>query len=280
MSSFQEINALSQNCAEIFEFSDEDAQRILFPAMDMETRESCEDLKIKLERLSLKETRLTMHGSTLSEYWRNKKIPRGLRIQKAPTIGKSDEDFVRRWGEILNKCSLDLILLIVEHVAKEANLIKAEIEGQENQLKEKYSALYPTIKSSLKETVGRYADKLLSVKLKKYKRDTEDYQKKEIYSWQKKTQASSSQVSPTRQSHTRTTGFVSRRGTVQTRNNDESSLDSEFTLDSDSSQQSRNPRFLGKGTRRPRNAGRNAVEGNAPTGGIRRPWTRSKSKPR
>ena len=29
-----------------------------------------------------KETRLFMHGSTLSQYWRDKKIPRGLRISQ------------------------------------------------------------------------------------------------------------------------------------------------------------------------------------------------------
>ncbi len=87
MSSFQDINALTHNCAATFEFSREDAQRILFYLFRMEGMESSNDLKLRLERLYLKEARLVMHGSTLSEYWRNKNIPRGLRIQKAPTIG-------------------------------------------------------------------------------------------------------------------------------------------------------------------------------------------------
>ena len=78
-----------------------------------------------------------MHGSTLSEYWRNENIPRGWLIQKAPIIGKldeldeSDENFIKRWGEILNKCSLDLMLLIIKQVSNEAHELKTEIQAQE-----------------------------------------------------------------------------------------------------------------------------------------------------
>lgn len=97
-----------------------------------------------------------MHGSTLSEYWRNKKIPRGLRIQKAPTLGKSDENFVKRWGEILNKCSLDLMLLIIDQVSTEAGMVKTEIKKLEDDLKKNRGPSFPSIESSIKETVGNY----------------------------------------------------------------------------------------------------------------------------
>ena len=83
MSSFQEINTLTT-----FEFCSEDAQRILLPAVLMEGAEPAKDLKVKLGRLYMKEAHLTMHGSTLGEYWRNKKIPKRLHIQKTLTIGK------------------------------------------------------------------------------------------------------------------------------------------------------------------------------------------------
>lgn len=42
----------------------------------MEGMES-EHLKVKLERLYLKEACFIMHDSTLSKYWKNKKIPPG-----------------------------------------------------------------------------------------------------------------------------------------------------------------------------------------------------------
>ncbi len=131
MSSFQEINGLTQNQANSFKFTNEDAQRILFSNSCMDIGVSSNHLKVKLERLHLKETHLQMHGTTLSEYWRNKRIPRGQRIQKAPTMRKSNEDFVKRWGEILNKCSFDLMLLIIEHVSTEASELQKEILSQE-----------------------------------------------------------------------------------------------------------------------------------------------------
>lgn len=43
-----------------------------------------------------------------------------VRIQKAPTIGKLDEAFIAKWGEILSKCSLDLMLLIIGQGTTEA----------------------------------------------------------------------------------------------------------------------------------------------------------------
>lgn len=63
-----------------------------------------------------------MHGS--------KKIPRGLRIKKAPMIGKSNMTFVKRWREILNKCLLDFLLLIIEQVTEAEELI-SQIESQQ-----------------------------------------------------------------------------------------------------------------------------------------------------
>ncbi len=71
-----------------------------------------------------KETRLTLHGTILSEYWRASRIPGGLRIQKSPTIGGEDPDFCKRWCKIMNKASLDLILLVVEYTQKELKKIK------------------------------------------------------------------------------------------------------------------------------------------------------------
>lgn len=69
----------------------------------------------------------------VSDYWREGRIPRGLRIKKFPSFGLKDPDFRSRWEGILNKCSLDLILLIIEcnKREKEATQEKlAEINAQ------------------------------------------------------------------------------------------------------------------------------------------------------
>lgn len=289
MSSFQEINTLTQNCAATFEFSSEDAQRILFPTVQLEGVESSEDLKIRLERLYLKEARLTMHGSTLSEYWRNKKIPRGLRIQKAPTIGKHDENFIKRLGEILNKCSLDLMLLIINQVSTEASTVKAEIEKKEEDLREKVGTNFSSIESSIKTTVCQYKEKLLSIKLKKYKRDTEDYQRNEIYNWEFKEaspQPPTSSQGPTAVPRART-GPTTRSAHQKTPSHrrdqaghHDSSLESDFTLDSDSGIPPSNPPFLYNRKKMDRRAQRNAGGASAHPDTARRPWTRNNSRTR
>ncbi len=295
MNSFKEINTLTQNCATTFEFSSEDAQRILFPTVQLEGVESSDELRIRLERLYLKETRLTMHGSTLSEYWRNKKIPRGLRIQKAPTIGKSDENFIKRWGEILNKCSLDLMLLIINQVSTEASTVKAEILKKEEDLREKIGTNFSSIESSIKTTVCQYKEKLLSIKLKKYKRDTEDYQRNEIYNWEFKEASSHSpthsqrrMAAPGRTAAPRArvgpTNRSARRQPSSHRRDQasyyDSSLESDFTLDSDSGTPPSNPSFLSSREKTGRRGQRNAGGVNAHPDTGRRPWTRSSSRTR
>lgn len=282
MSSFQEINSLTDNCAETFEFSSEDAQRILFPTVHMESMNSSEDIKVRLERLYHKETRLVMHGSTLSEYWRNKKIPRGLRIQKAPTIGKSDENFTKKWGEILNKCSLDLMLLIIDQVSTEAKTVRTEIEKTERELRDKFGPTFGSIESSIKETINGYKEKLLNIKLKKYKRDTEDYQRNEVYHWETEKRTLSPQASTTTRSRTGAFG-PRRRGPTPDHRRDtsqnDSSMESDFTFDSDSGIPPSNP-FLQSRGKQVHNPRRNADLTGGPKGPGRQPWTRSHSRTR
>ena len=274
MSSFEEINALTRNHAQTFEFNHEDAERILFPAFRLDGLESCEDLKLKLERLRFKEARFEMHGSTLSEYWRNKKIPRGLRIQKAPTIGKEDETFLKKWGEILNKCSLDLMLLIIEQVATEAKAIKIEIDAQEKLIQEKFSSMYPNIDGSIKDEVAKYKEKLLTIKLKKYKRDTEDYQNNRVYHWEQDTAEVAPDPAP-RSLRTARFGTGMRQQRAHQRNREDSSLDSDFTLDSDSGPSSGSSFLPSRKKYPPKQKGKPGGGGarRAPA----RPWTRSQT---
>lgn len=283
MNSFKELNALTQNCANTFEFSEEDAQRILIDNDDMERILSSEDQRMSLERLHLKETRLLMHSATLSEYWRNKKIPRGLRIQKAPTLGKSDETFKKTWGEILNKCSMDLMLLIIQQTTTEAKEMRAEIETLEEKLKESMGTEFTRMEHAIKDSIARYKEELQAIKLNKYKRDAEDYQKNEIYKWQKKEQTPPLQPArgPLR---TRTQETRPPRSTVRAHQRRPgrgySPLENDFTFDSDSSGPVDAP-FLGRGRpfqRGPRPRGqRNAGGGSAQ----RRPpqaWTQHRTK--
>lgn len=88
-------------------------------------------MKTSLIGLKKKDIRLQLHGYTLSECWHDKPIPQGLRIQKAPTIGKESQDFVKKWCDILNKCSMDLMLLITEEVTKQKEDALKDISNHE-----------------------------------------------------------------------------------------------------------------------------------------------------
>lgn len=94
-----------------------------------------------LENLCKKETRMLLHGSVLSHYWQNKRIPRGLRIMKEPTLGQDDPEFHKRWCDILNKCSLDLMLLVIDNQNKRLAMIRQEIADLEAQFKSKFSSV-------------------------------------------------------------------------------------------------------------------------------------------
>lgn len=185
MSSFQEINELIPTGAETFAFSESDAEGILFPATSFTGTSSlsAEELKLKLTHLKKKEIRAKLHGSTLSEYWRSKRIPQGLRIQKPPTIGKENEEFNQKWCEILNKCSMDLMLLIIKEVTKQKEDIEKEIEKHEIFMKEKLGDDYTHTCDSIKQTLRDFEEDLMTTKLKKYRRDANDYQTGRVYKW-------------------------------------------------------------------------------------------------
>lgn len=142
---------------------------------------STKDERIMLERMKQKDTHVLMHGSTLSEYWKNKKIPRGPRIQKALTIDQTSEQFVKQWSEILNKSSLGLMLLIIKQVTQEAQEIQLEIQKQDELIKQKFGDAFIKVEQSVMETTQRYKESVQETKIKNYKRDTEDYRRNEVY---------------------------------------------------------------------------------------------------
>ena len=72
----------------------------------------------ELCRMHKKLIRSEVHASTLLEYCCVQRIPRGLRILKEPGMCRDNHEFVGIWNEILNKCSQDLMILIIETSSK------------------------------------------------------------------------------------------------------------------------------------------------------------------
>lgn len=140
-----------------------------------------------LQKLSEKELKLQLHIVTLSDYWRKDMIPRGLRLNKYPTFGQDNEEFKNKWEAILNKCSLDLILLLIEEARKQKAVIQSQIEDlKANLIQAETEESRSTFEKKLQEDVEKLSVKLRQVKLAKFKRDLDDYSNGTIYSWGKK----------------------------------------------------------------------------------------------
>ncbi|CAJ0934575.1 unnamed protein product [Ranitomeya imitator] len=147
------------------------------PSEELRTRDFERDLK----RL----TSLDLHCITLAEYHRVQRIPRGLRVPLRPTLFHDNTEFCTKFESILNKCSMDLIVLTIDFLQKEITDLKIRITATEQQLNNTLSSEdFKTLKTKLDHTTTELRDNLQARKRSKFLRDTEDYKNNQVYRWQ------------------------------------------------------------------------------------------------
>lgn len=186
MSSFAEINLITDSKSTTFTYNPEDSENILFPRAETNVlhSETIQNSMKHYKYLLEKEIRYTLHGSTLSEYWRAGRIPRGLRIQKAPTIGGGDSEFCKKWCEIMNKASLDLTLLVVEFTQRELKKVREEIEETKASIIASHSEVTFNQQLELLDTsLVEFKQGIQQKKIRKFRRDTLDYKESRVYPW-------------------------------------------------------------------------------------------------
>lgn len=168
-----------------FSFNDDDAARITaniggtrefltVPQTEVNTKE--------LLRLKKRELALNLHLITLAEYYKTKRIPRGLRCHLRPTLYADDLTFCQHFEGILNKASFDIILLVIERTQQELKELKPLITNLE-------SNLFPSLpkeeaekaKEELQTTLSEFQVNLENRKRQKFQRDYQDYQSKQVY---------------------------------------------------------------------------------------------------
>ena len=192
MATYQDIDNLTDIRASTLAFSDSDSDNILsrFTRDDVSALgpvvDNATTLTNKLQYLHKKEVRASLHGSTLAQYLRSKRIPRGLRVIKEPTIGRESGEFMEKWHAILNKCSFDLMLLIIQHVDCELVKIREELTEIETEMKDKL------VETQLKEITAKctelkdtYEKQIIETKMYKFRRDTLDYKHDRVFDWWK-----------------------------------------------------------------------------------------------
>ncbi|KAK7912694.1 hypothetical protein WMY93_012905 [Mugilogobius chulae] len=137
------------------------------------------------KKLLEKDKKLELHAITLSDYWRERIIPRGLRINKFPSFGKDNAEFRNKWEAILNKCSSDLMLLLIDEIKNE----RAEIRQSIEEVKQSFTTTLEnddtlaTMLTQLQEDIDAFGKTITLQKLDKFKRDRQDYNQGAVYLW-------------------------------------------------------------------------------------------------
>lgn len=170
-----------------FAFSEEDRLRILSSVPKLLQDRESTGMSEWSELLDLyrKRVKFSLHASTLTEYCEKSHIPRGLRIQKGPSLFEGKDEFKEKWIAILNKCSYDLMLLLIEESLTETNKLTQEIVTLEENLKKSSNEIETFDKNlkDLKNKISGFENKIRETKIKKLQRDGRDYLQNQVYKW-------------------------------------------------------------------------------------------------
>ncbi|XP_077111244.1 uncharacterized protein LOC143767108 [Ranitomeya variabilis] len=125
-----------------------------------------------------------LHCTTLAEYYKQNKIPRGLRCNLHPTLFSDIPEYCEKYKRILNKCSLDIIILTIEFLQKAIIETKQNIQNIETQLSSTLSSTeWSTLKTKTEKTLAEHQKVLQERKRAKFQRDTDDYANNRVYKW-------------------------------------------------------------------------------------------------
>ncbi|CAH2247993.1 Hypothetical predicted protein, partial [Pelobates cultripes] len=172
--------------AETLQYTEEDAERIRWDELttDLPQTTTLKEIYLELIRLKKRETDLDLHGLFLSDYHRRLQIPRGFRIKNIPTIGRAKPKVCKKWIAVLNKCSLDLILIIIEDVKEDLIKIRqriTQLEAKEALLLTSEEAAPTLLK--LEQNVKEYKTNLIRFKREKQEKVKNDYTEHRVYRW-------------------------------------------------------------------------------------------------
>ncbi|XP_044124757.1 uncharacterized protein LOC122944111 [Bufo gargarizans] len=169
-------------------FADTDAERILSQVTstsDFLNIPTSEFQKRHWERERRRLTAYELHAITLAEYYKVKRIPRGLRVHLRPTFFPNDPDYSRDFEKIINKCSYDLILLTINRIQTAVTELQTQILATEQQLRDSLtSEEFGKLKESVDTYIATYKRDTEEKKRSKFLRDSEDYHLNRVYRWQ------------------------------------------------------------------------------------------------
>lgn len=170
-----------------FSYSKEEGESIIVPdTLFNESPMRSHDAKklfMDLKKASEKDLKLQLHMTTLSDYWRERMIPRGLRIKKFPSFGADDKEFRNKWEAILNKCSLDLMLLLIEEAKKQQIQTQKDITALKEEISVQFQDQQIPFEEEINDGLAKLKRELKQAKLAKFQRDQSDYKEDKVYKW-------------------------------------------------------------------------------------------------
>ncbi|XP_056395160.1 uncharacterized protein LOC130290937 [Hyla sarda] len=142
------------------------------------------DLQRQYEYESRRLLSLTLHLSTLGEYYKSERIPRGMRLQPRENAYMGNPEYRQRYELLANRFSLDLILLNMDMLQKDIVTVKDKLTNAETTLKsilseedfDKFISKHSVFLQKLKNEVE-------NTKRHKWYRDSTDYSNSRTYMW-------------------------------------------------------------------------------------------------
>jgi uncharacterized membrane protein YgaE (UPF0421/DUF939 family) len=92
-------------------------------------------------------------------------------------------EFKNKWEAILNKCSLDLMLLLIEEAKKQKYATEKEITSIKKEISTKYKDQELPFEKEIKEGLDKLQRHIKQEKLAKFKRDQSDCKREKVYMW-------------------------------------------------------------------------------------------------
>ncbi|XP_056377057.1 uncharacterized protein LOC130273771 [Hyla sarda] len=142
------------------------------------------DVKRSFEYESKRFINMELHLTTLGEYYKNKRIPRGMRSRLRPTVYTESAEFKKRFEEISDRYAFDIILLNLDHLQNELIGVQTRVTELEQSLAKMLSGEeYSTYMEGNKKIMDKFKSEVMDVKKRKWYRDQMDYTKGRVYTW-------------------------------------------------------------------------------------------------
>ncbi|XP_041430807.1 uncharacterized protein LOC121397685 [Xenopus laevis] len=180
------VSVASQS-ASTFAYSESEITKILEGIEDLQFSQNTappDDVTKELYFQQKKELSLNLHLMSLAQYVKARRIPRGLRVPIQPNLCAEDPVLIRRWQEICNKCSRDLMTLTIERLHEKVSVIRKNVSVLKDKVvSSKGAEQAEAILREQAETLQKQRDAITARKAAKFERDALDYQQDRVYSW-------------------------------------------------------------------------------------------------